>query len=578
MNAITHRKVPENHKNLSDLHPLLQKIYSSRGITNLEQINKRLEALLHFEPLLDLDVACERISEAIFEGQKITIVGDFDADGATSTALAFTALKAFGCNNINYIVPNRFKHGYGLTKDLVEDILLNKPDLIITVDSGINCHHGIAHANHNNIDVIVTDHHLQGETLPNAYAIINPNRNDDPFSSKAIAGVGVVFYLMLALRRYLQNSGWFKENNIITPNLADFLDLVALGTVADVVGLDQNNRILVNNGIQRIKNGLARPGISALIKVANKDYHNIRESDLGFSVAPRLNAAGRLDDMSLGIKCLIADNNYEAEKIAAQLDQLNIERREIEAAMKKTAFSLIDELINKLNSQEMLPNTICFMDQSWHQGVIGILAGRLKDKYYRPVIIFAKVSETELKGSARSINNLNIRDVLAEIAVINPNVIKKFGGHAMAAGLSIHPENFNEFSRLFELVVKNHLQGQDLSEITFTDGELTPELLSKETAELLINAGPWGQKFPEPCFDNIFEVIEQRLLVGNHLKLKLQLPNSPDTYDAIIFGVNNNAWPDYRVSKIHMVYKLDINHYQGRSQMQLIGMHLYKFS
>lgn len=565
-------KQRETHpaKELAHLPPLLQRIYSARGITHASQLDKGLPHLLPYHGLSDIDKACTRLGLALEKGERILIIGDFDADGATSTALAVSALKAMGAAHVDYLVPNRFEFGYGLTPAIVEVAKTMKPHLIITVDNGISSIEGVAVATAEGIDVLITDHHLPGDELPKACAIVNPNQHQDGFLSKSIAGVGVIFYVMLALRRWLVNKNWFVQQAIPEPNMAEFLDLVALGTVADVVALDQNNRILVNQGLTRIRQGKCRKGILALIAVAGRKPSQLRESDLGFAIAPRLNAAGRLEDMSLGIECLLCEKETTAQQLAEHLDNLNQERRVIEAEMKEQAFTIIEHLTNKMQAAETLPRALCLMDPSWHQGVIGILAGRLKERYHRPVIIFAKINDQELKGSARSVLRLNIRDALAAVDQKYPGLIIKFGGHAMAAGLSIAPNQLSAFRQAFIEEVSCHIDDSHCTGQLLTDGALEAHELSLETALLLQQSGPWGQQFPEPCFDNIFELIEQRLVGQQHLKLTLALPGTQVFIDAIAFNISLAEWPNHRAKYVRVVYKLDINLYQGRTRLQLL--------
>ncbi|KTD17231.1 single-stranded-DNA-specific exonuclease RecJ [Legionella jordanis] len=566
---IKQRQVPAPLASLSSYPEFLQRIFASRGITHEAQLDKNLQALLPFKDLMDIGKAASRLEKALREQEKILIVGDFDADGATSTTLAVSALRLMGATNVEFLVPNRFDFGYGLTPAIIEVAKKWQPNLIITVDNGIASIEGVDAANAHGIDVLVTDHHLPAEILPKACAIVNPNQAGDPFPSKSIAGVGVIFYVMLALRRQLAQSGWFSEQGLAEPNMAQFLDLVALGTVADVVPLDQNNRIMVNQGLARIRQGLCRPGIRALIEIAGRDCARLRETDLGFAIAPRLNAAGRLDDMSLGIDCLLSENLEKAKVLAAHLDELNQERRLIEAEMKEQAMIAVDQLSKKIEHSNHLPAALCLMDPNWHQGVIGILAGRLKERYHRPVIAFAQVSDSELKGSARSVAGLNIRDVLAAVDKDNPGLITKFGGHAMAAGLSLIPQNFKPFQQMFIREVEKHIDPAQYEAELWTDGSLTINELSIETAVLLQQAGPWGQQFPEPCFDNIFEILDQRLVGQNHLKLTLAHPEG-GSFEAIAFNIDLNQWPNYRAKQIHAAYKLDVNVYQGRSRLQLV--------
>ncbi|MGQ3890609.1 single-stranded-DNA-specific exonuclease RecJ [Legionella sp. CNM-4043-24] len=567
---IKHRAIPSQAPQLKGVPPLLQRIYAARGITDEEQLDKRMQCLLPFAELNDINKACLRLETALLEQQRMLIIGDFDADGATSTAVAVAALRAMGAKNVEYLVPNRFEFGYGLTPGIVGVAQKWQPDLIITVDNGIASVEGVDAANQAGIDVLITDHHLPAEVLPNACAIVNPNQRGDQFASKSIAGVGVIFYVMLALRRHLVNRGWFAAQSLPEPNMAQFLDLVALGTVADVVALDQNNRILVNQGLARIRQGLCRPGIKALIEVAGRECSRLLESDLGFSVAPRLNAAGRLDDMSLGIECLLSNDLNQARELAAELNELNQERRLIETEMKEQALQAIDSLLSKMSHMEHLPMALCLMDKTWHQGVIGILAGRLKERYHRPVIAFAAVSDTELKGSARSIPALNIRDALAAVDKDHPGLISKFGGHAMAAGLSVRPENFAAFQQAFVKEAARHLDASQCEGVLLTDGPLERQDITLETARLLQEAGPWGQSFPQPCFDNTFEILDQRLVGQQHLKLTLAHPAGGDPIDAIAFFVDLARWPNHRARQVHVVYKLDINVYQGRTRLQLM--------
>lgn len=567
---IKQRELPEALPALGAISPVLQRVYAARGIRAETELDKRLQMLLPFDTLTDIDKACLRLQQALNSQERILIIGDFDADGATSTALAVSALRTFGAQHVEFLVPNRFEFGYGLTPAIVEVAKNWRPDLIITVDNGIASIEGVDAANLEGIDVLITDHHLPADTLPRAVAIVNPNQQGDQFKSKSIAGVGVIFYVMLALRRSLINSGWFNLQGLAEPNMAQFLDLVALGTVADVVALDQNNRILVNQGLIRIRQGLARPGIRGLIDISGREYSRLRESDLGFAVAPRLNAAGRLDDMSLGIDCLLCPDLDKARELASHLNDLNQERRVIEAEMKEQALVAVSKLTQSIENNQQLPVALCLMDHAWHQGVIGILAGRLKERYHRPVIAFSVVNDTELKGSARSVNLLNIRDVLAAIDKENPGLITKFGGHAMAAGLSLQLADFSRFQQAFVAEVARHLDISQCEGSIFTDGSLHEREINLETASILQQAGPWGQQFPEPCFDNIFEVLDQRLVGQQHLKLTLAHSPSATPVDAIAFNIDLNLWPNYRAKKIHAAYKLDINVYQGRSRLQLI--------
>ncbi len=552
------------------LHPLLQRIYFSRGIRHSQDLERGLEHLLSFHLLKNISIAVECLYRALQQQHHIVIVGDFDADGATSVAVAVSALTRLGAAKVSYIVPDRFKYGYGLTPEIVSVAAELQPDVLITVDNGISSLEGVAHAKSLGIQVVITDHHLAGQELPSADAIVNPNQPGDEFPSKNLAGVGVIFYLMLALRSHCRQLGWFTDRQLTDPNMSDLLDLVALGTVADVVPLDKNNRILVQQGIRRIRSGKARPGIQSLLAIGNRDEKNITASDLGFVVGPRLNAAGRLEDMSLGIACLLATDHEQAMRMAQQLDSLNKERREIETTMQQQALAALAQF----NPNQNLPSGICLHDPLWHQGVIGIVAGRIKDRVHRPVIAFATIHEEELKGSARSVAGVHIRDILDAIAKRHPSLIHKFGGHAMAAGLSIHPKHYSAFSQAFAEEVSRQIDPSLLQGRMESDGELDELDFSVEVADLLREAGPWGQGFPEPLFDNYFQPLEQRIVGMRHLKMQLRPINSQRIFDAIAFNVDIAHWPNHRVDKIHAIYRLDINEFRGQRKLQLVIEHL----
>ncbi len=552
---------PINH----DLHPLLQRIYRARGITSVLELERSLEHLLPYHDLLGMDKAVQILAEAVIKQQRLLVIGDFDADGATSSVVAIRALKSFGVRDVQYLVPNRFAFGYGLTPELVHVAKEFNPDVIVTVDNGISNHAGVEAAKEAGIKVVITDHHLPAETLPPADAIVNPNQAGDPFASKNTAGVGVIFYVMLALRRHLSEQHWFEQQNIAEPNMSKLLDLVALGTVADVVSLDHNNRIMVYQGLRRIRAGHCVPGITAMLEISGRNQARMMASDLGFAVAPRLNAAGRLDDMSLGIECLLCDDLDEARKMAQVLNQLNEERRVIEQDMQEQALLALKKIhANK----ETTAYGVCLFDDDWHQGVIGILAGRIKDRLNRPVIAFALSNATELKGSARSIPGIHIRDVLADIATLHPKLIYKFGGHAMAAGLTVPRAEFEKFSHAFNAAVTAKLAHVDLENSVMSDGELHPNELSLDVAEVIREAGPWGQSFPEPLFDGVFELLEQRLVGGRHLKMTLSKENQ--TIDAIAFNIDINQWPNYRCNLVNIAYRMDVNEFRGKRSVQLI--------
>ncbi|MCH9636533.1 MAG: single-stranded-DNA-specific exonuclease RecJ [Candidatus Rickettsiella isopodorum] len=557
-------------EDLNHLHPVLQRVYAARGIQSTEELDYGLQHLLHYQSLTGIEAAAQCLGRAVMEQQRLLIVGDFDSDGATSSALAVSALRHFGAQQVDFLVPNRFEYGYGLTPEIVELALrVKKPDVIVTVDNGISSHEGVIAAKSAGLKVVITDHHLQAASLPAADALVNPQQTGDQFPSKHLAGVGVIFYVMLALRHYLRSQAWFEKTNLTVPNMRQFLDLVALGTVADLVSLDRNNRLLVTQGLQWIKNGKARPGISALLKIAKREVEYLVASDLSFSIAPRLNAAGRLADMSLGIACLLETDHNRAHEFALQLSQLNEERRLIENTMKQEAFIILEKHIEK----KPLEKGICLYDSRWHQGVIGLLASRLTDRLHRPTIIFADGHQTnELKGSARSINGLHIRDLLDTLATRHPHLINKFGGHAMAAGLSLKKNSFAEFAKLFQHECEQQLRPDILQATCYTDGELTQQELGLELAELLrYDAGPWGQDFPEPLFEGCFRLLAQRLVGDKHLKMTLAIQEvSSKQIEAIAFNVNLKHWPNHRAEYINARYRLGVNYYQGHKTLQLI--------
>ena len=538
--------------------PLLNRLYAGRGITNAHELNYDLRGLIAPDVMRGLNEAAQLLADAVQQHQQILIIGDFDADGATSSALMVLVLKAMGAQRVDYLVPNRFEYGYGLTPEIVQVSRQFKPALIVTVDNGISSIEGVSFARQLGIKVLITDHHLAGEQLPEANAIVNPNQPGCQFASKALAGVGVAFYLLSALRQHLRRANWFAMAAIRAPRLADYLDLVALGTIADVVPLDKNNRILVNAGIRRIRAGRARPGIIALLKSSGTDHRTATTRDLAFGVGPRLNAAGRLQDMSLGIECLLAGAR-RAAKLAGELDEINRERKEIELKMKAQAESALNT--------EVDPGRVgvCLYHPQWHEGIVGIIASRIKDKIHRPVIAFADASEGELKGSARSIQGLHIRDSLDAIATRNPGLLKKFGGHAMAAGLSLDSANLDHFTDEFDLEVKRWLSEEDLDNVLVSDGEIGEEL-DLDLVKTVIEAAPWGQGFPEPVFDGVFEVVEQRIVGSLHLKMKLLPEKGLKIIEAIAF--NHPTLLDNR--KLRLAYRLDINRYRGMESVQLI--------
>ena len=550
----------------SDLHPVIDRIYRGRNIANLDDLENGLKGLTHFNVLKGMPQAAQILANAVVQNKRIIIVGDFDADGATSTSVCILALRAMGYQNVDFLVPNRFDFGYGLSVPIVDEAAKQGAEVIVTVDNGISCIDGVTHAKSLGMQVVVTDHHLPGDVLPPADAIVNPNQPGCEFPSKNLAGVGVAFYIMLALKAELQQQGHFEKAGVAPPNLASLLDIVAVGTVADVVVLDKNNRILVHQGLQRIRAGKCRPGIKALVEVANRDCAHLTSTDLGFVVGPRLNAAGRLDDMSQGIACLLEDETIQARMIAAELDALNKERREIETGMKAQAETVLEQMA--LNEGDM-PSALVVYREDFHQGVIGIVAGRLKEKYLKPVIAFAHQDDEIIKGSARSIPGVHIRDVLDEVNTRYPGVIEKFGGHAMAAGLSLPVAKLQDFERAFVNIARAHMEKLDGNHALFSDGDLSSEELCLPFAHLLRQAGPFGQGFESPLFDGEFALLDQRLVGQKHLKMVLKSDGANEV-DAIAFNVDLKSWPNAMVKRVHIAYRLDINVFRGQETVQLI--------
>ncbi len=550
---------------------ILSRILNSRGITNTRQIDYALKNLLPPQNLSNIDAAVELLSEAVSANAGIVIVGDFDADGATSCALAVSCLTAFGASNVSYLVPNRFEYGYGLSPEIVGVAAMRQPDVIITVDNGISSIDGVHAAQQLGMSVVITDHHLPGEELPTADAIVNPNLPRDKFASKALAGVGVIFYVMLALRTKLRQQNWFEQEGLSEPNMTQFLDLVALGTVADVVSLDQNNRLLVQQGLQNIRQGKARAGILALLAVANRNPQNIVASDLGFAVGPRLNAAGRLDDMSIGIECLLADSEEQAMTLARQLDDLNKQRREVEQSMQQDALAIVEQLSLDISTQ---PDVYVLYDESWHQGVVGLVASRIKERTNRPVFALAPDdTNTQLKGSGRSVEGVHIRDVLARVDALHPGLIPKFGGHAMAAGLSIDKANLQKFKLALTTVVKEMTSNHSWERVLLSDGQLSDLEFDLSFAEQIKQITPWGQAFPEPLFDGHFEVVDARIVGETHAKLKLRPIEGQQVLDAICFGyLDQHA--ELPKGQIRVAYQLDVNEFRERKSLQLMIKHI----
>lgn len=556
---------------LNVLHPVVRRVLANRNIVKHAQIDSSLAGMLK-PNLLGVEVAATRLATAIETGESIQIVGDYDVDGATSTVLAIEVLRQMGARAVSYCVPNRFEYGYGLSLKLAQDIIDAPPDLIITVDNGIASVEGVALLKQQGVDVIVTDHHLPGEQLPEAVAIVNPNQKGCIFPSKMLAGVGVVFYLMMVLRAKLQADKWFDRKKLAVPALVDQLDLVALGTVADLVSLDENNRILVAQGVARMRAGRTRPGIAALFNVAKRSLASLVANDLGFVAGPRLNAAGRLADISTGIECLLAKDEQSAMQFAGELDAINQQRKEIESSMQRQAFACVDAM--QLTQQQNHQFAAALYQQDWHEGVIGLVASRVKDKINMPVAVFAQGADGLLKGSCRSIKEVHIRDVLATINARNPQLIVKFGGHAMAAGLSIERDNFDLFSQAFCQEIKRIREQLPADNQIWTDGSLQAEDIELQLAESLRTIAPWGQGFPAPTFDGRFNVLSSRIVGDSHLKLCLQAQSGGASIDAIAFRYLDAPDKPTQFDAIDAVYSLDVNEFRGTKSVQLIIQYL----
>lgn len=564
---IESRPLPATLPFLGDLPPLLTRLYAARGVNSEAELDKSLARLIPFQQLKGIDAAVDLLVVALEQRQRILIVGDFDADGATASTVGVLGLRLLGAAHVDYLVPSRFKFGYGLTPEIVAVALERAPQLLVTVDNGISSVDGVAAAKAAGLKVLVTDHHLPGSELPAADAIVNPNQPGCEFPSKALAGVGVMFYVLMALRARLRELGWYA--NTPQPNIGELLDLVALGSVADVVPLDANNRILVHQGLERIRAGRARPGIKAILEVAKRDAARITSTDLGFIIGPRLNAAGRLDDMSLGIECLLSTDAASAREMAGQLDGMNQDRKAIEQGMQREALVQLKDL-----ELDAMPFGLCLFDPEWHQGVIGILASRLKERYHRPTIAFAAAGEGLLKGSARSVQGFHVRDALEAVNARHPGLMSKFGGHAMAAGLTLAEADFPRFAEAFDLEVRRQLQAEDLTGRLLSDGPLAVEEFHLELARALRHAGPWGQHFPEPLFHGVFQLVEQRIVGERHLKVVLKSECGTLKLDGIAFGVDREVWPNPTVRWVELAYKLDVNEYRGQETVQLLIAHI----
>jgi single-stranded-DNA-specific exonuclease len=553
----------------SDLHPVLRRIYVTRGVRTPADLDISLERLLPVGTLEGVTAAVDLLLQ--HRNGRVLIVGDFDADGATSTALMVRALQAWGFASVDFLVPNRFEFGYGLTPEIVTLAVTRSPTLIVTVDNGISSIAGVAHARAQGIDVLITDHHLAGVGLPNANVIVNPNLAGSTFGSRSLAGVGVAFYVMAAVRRRLDAENLTPPG---APGVAEFLDLVALGTVADVVPLDSNNRVLVSQGLKRIRAGRCVAGITALLNIAARRINDLTATDVAFAVAPRLNAAGRMDDMTIGIQCLLCDDPTTAQMLAARLDQLNQERRATEARMQVDALAAVSRL-RDTSPRAVQRRGVCLYDESWHQGVVGLVASRVKDRVRRPVIAFALASDETLRGSARSVPGIHIRDVLDAVAARDPDLISKFGGHAMAAGLTLERSKLDRFARAFDEEVTRWAERGAAADAVETDGELTVQEIALETAHALRAGGPWGQAFPEPCFDGVFSIRNTRVVGERHLKMWVEVPRTGRSFDAIAF--NHIETPESFVppeGAVHLVYRLDVNEYQGERRLQLLVDHV----
>jgi single-stranded-DNA-specific exonuclease len=553
---------------LGEMHPVLRRVYAARGISRGEELDLSLEHLLPVSSLEGVAQAVRLLAQHRAQG-RVLVVGDFDADGATSSALVVRALRSMKFAHVDFLVPNRFQFGYGLTPEIVELASTRAPSLIVTVDNGVSSIEGVAAARALGIAVLVTDHHLPGCALPQADAMVNPNLADSCFASKALAGVGVAFYVMAALARELGD---------VEFRAAELLDLVALGTVADVVTLDRNNRILVEQGLRRIRAGRCVPGIRALIEVAGRRLDQVSAADLGFAVAPRLNAAGRLTDMSIGIACLLAEDALTAGRLAAQLSRLNEERRDIEQRMQLEAVDIAAGLRFDALGAEALG--LCLFDETWHQGVVGLVAGRIKDRVHRPVVAFARAEDGSLRGSARSIAGVHIRDALDHIAARHPGLIVKFGGHAMAAGMTLAEADLDRFRAAFAAEIAARADAETLTGVVHSDGELQQADLCMHTARALRGGGPWGQGFPEPVFDGEFQIVDARVVGSRHLKLSLRaggVDRGADLLDAIAFGYIGGPSDDAELragSNAHLVYRLEINEYRGAERVQLNCQHV----
>ncbi|XKM13191.1 single-stranded-DNA-specific exonuclease RecJ [Orbaceae bacterium ac157xtp] len=568
---IKQRITPKEVTLSSELHPLLKRLYTARGVTSDEELNNSTNAMLNYKLLAGIDNATNLLYDAVVKQKTIWIVGDFDTDGATSTALLYTALTKFGIKNIHYLIPDRFEDGYGLSVSVVQRVKAQGAELIITVDNGVSAIEAVDYAKQNGIDVIITDHHLAPDVLPNADAIINPNLKECGFPSKNLAGVGVTFYFMLAFRAKLREIDWFQKNTLVEYNIANLLDLVALGTIADLVNLDHNNRILVQQGLHRIRAGYCCPGIKALIRITNRNMANITAQDLSYYLAPRINAAGRMENMSLGVELLLAQDEPSALEVAQLLDNLNSERKRVEQNMHQEAMVYINEIENNTKT---IPNTFVLHHPDFHQGVIGVLSSKIKERFYRPVFSFAVSEKDYLKGSGRSIDGIHLRDILENINMRDPSLIVCFGGHAMAAGLTIKQQNLEKFTHYFEEAVSKIMLDSSLTQAIITDGELESEYLNLETAKAIRAAGPWGSGFPEPYFNGEFIVHQQKIVAIKHLRLVLEPVSGGQLINAIAFNIDPSIWPDNSVDRIKAVYQIEVAEFRGNQSLNMLIRHI----
>jgi single-stranded-DNA-specific exonuclease len=552
-----------------ELHPVLGRVYAARGVRSALELDTSLGRLLPVGTLEGVEAAVQLLLAHRRTG-RVLVVGDFDADGATSSALVVRSLRACGFADVDFLVPNRFRFGYGLTPEIVALAAQRSPSLIVTVDNGISSNGGVAAARGRGIDVLITDHHLPGAQLPHANAIVNPNLSGSSFGSRALAGVGVAFYVMAAVQRQLELAG----EPCAGPRIAELLDLVSLGTVADVVPLDVNNRVLVAQGLKRIRAGRCVPGIRALLGLAGRSIGDLTAADLAFAVAPRLNAAGRIDDMTVGIQCLLADDEAEAQRLAARLEELNEERRAIESKMQAEALAAV-RVLEPTGPGGLQRCGVCLFDESWHQGVVGLVASRVKERVRRPVIAFASADDTTLRGSARSVAGIHIRDVLDSIAARHPDLISRFGGHAMAAGLTLDRSRLDDFARAFDLEVGRWVGAAGAADAIETDGELAPQEVALDTAHALRAGGPWGPTFPEPTFDGLFSIRGARVIGDRHVKMWAEMTRGGRSFDAIAFNhIEQGSSFEPPEGPRQLVYRLEVNEYLGERRLQLLIDHL----